>query len=159
MSMLAVAACATSCAGLTHLGVPVDDHVRLVSLSAASQSGDVFFVRIRRDGSTENPWFVPRDRILVLTDFQYSAINDVPGRSGQCPIYRVHGIFNPVYIPLITLGGIAGTYTTVNPIVSHVSLTSGVIIDSTDGIVANAIACGPNARLTLLGYLIDAPTQ
>jgi hypothetical protein len=71
----------------------------------------------------------------------------------------VHGIFNPVYIPLITLGGIAGTYTTVNPIVSHVSLTSGVIIDSTDGIVANDIACGPNARLTLLGYLIDAPTQ
>jgi hypothetical protein len=40
-----------------------------------------------------------------------------------------------------------------------VSLTSGVIIDSTDGIVANDIACGPNARLTLLGYLIDAPTQ
>lgn len=72
-------------------------------------------------------------------------------------LFAEHGAVNPVLISLIVLGGIAGTTTMSNPIVAHTSLTSGIVVDSGDAIVANGVQCGENARLKLMGYLMDAP--
>jgi hypothetical protein len=156
-ALILAASVTASCAGVTHLGVAIDDHVRLVSRTAAPLQ-DIRFTRVHRDGTTEHPWFVPAGRILVLTDFEYAVSNDLSGRSVRCPVYREHGLVNPVLIPVIVVGGIAGTRSAFNPIVSHVSLTSGVIVDSHDALVAGGLECdGENARLTLMGYLVDAP--
>jgi hypothetical protein len=158
-ALILVASVAASWAGVTHLGVAIDDHVRLVSRTPALLQ-DIRFTRVQRDGTAEYPGFVPAGRILVLTDFEYVASNDLAGRSARCPVYREHGLVNPVLIPVIVLGGIAGTRSTFNPIVSHVSLTGGVIVDSHDALVANGVeGGGENARLTLMGYLVDAPTR
>jgi hypothetical protein len=158
LSILIVMIGATACAGVTHVGVAVDDHVRLLSLTPMPLQ-DIRFSRALRDGSTQQPWFVPAGRILVLTDFEYTALNDAPGRSVRCSLYAEHGAFNPILIPLIVLGGAAGTRPSANPIVAHTSLTSGIVVDSGDAIVANGVECGEDARMKLIGYLVDAPSS
>lgn len=148
------------CAGVTHLGVALDDHVRLVGRTPAETDQYIRFSRVHRDGTVEFPWFVPAGRVLVLTDFEYRLNIDVAGRSVACPLYRDHGIANPVLIPVIVLGGTAGTSGGAVPIVSHVSLTSGVVLDSHDGFVAGSLECGRgDARITAIGYLIDASAR
>lgn len=154
--LLLIALLSAGCAGVTHLGAPVDDHVRLVGRTPAESDQYIQFSRVHRDGTVEFPWFVPAGRVLILTDFEYTLVNDVAGRSVECPLYRDHGLFNPVLIPVIVLGGTAGTSTGAVPIVSHVSLTSGVVVDTHDGLVADSLRCGRlNARLTALGYLLQ----
>jgi hypothetical protein len=154
--LLLAALLSTGCAGVTHLGVAPDSHVRLVGRTPAESDQYIRFSRVHRDGTAEFPWFVPAGRVLVLTDFEYTLSNDVAGRSVECPLYRDHGIVNPVLIPVIVLGGTAGTSAGAVPIVSHVALTSGVVVDTHDGLVADSLRCGQHrARLTALGYLLE----
>jgi hypothetical protein len=154
--LLLIALLSAGCAGVTHLGIAVDDHVRLVSRTPAESDQYIRFSRIHRDGTSEFPWFVPAGHVLILMDFEYRLNIDVAGRSVECPLYRDHGLVNPVLIPVIVLGGTAGTSTGAVPIVSHVALTSGVVVDTHDGLVANSFQCGrQDARLTALGYLLE----
>ncbi len=76
---------------------------------------------------------------------------------GDFNLFREHGFANPIAIPLITLGGHAGTAFAENPIVSHIAMTSGAIVDTGDSIFAHGVRCA-GARITLRGYLVDAPT-
>ena len=143
-----------SCTGIT---IATDDHVRLVSRTPQPLQ-DITFSRAFPDGSTQYPWPVPPDKRLVLTDFEYSNVNNTPGRSALCRVYADHGFGDPVRIPLIKLGGQAGTVVGgSNPIVYHTSLVTGIVVDTHDLIGAERASCGEDARLMLIGYLVDVP--